>query len=127
MSTTLSSKILYKGHVECLLTPVRNYLQSPWFFMCATLFHGNEDVPVRKGQTNPLGGTLVSSLHRLKDVDDKRTSFEFPGHTPVERLRLKYELDAGFFVFGDLSVKIEGQFRLKFSLYELQSPPEYVH
>lgn len=27
--------------------------------------------------------------------------------------------DGGFFVFGDLSVKIEGEFRLKFSLFEM--------
>jgi len=28
-------------------------------------------------------------------------------------------LDGGFFVFGDLSVKIEGEFRLRFSLFEM--------
>lgn len=28
-------------------------------------------------------------------------------------------IDGGFFVFGDLSVKVEGVFRLSFSLYEL--------
>lgn len=27
--------------------------------------------------------------------------------------------DGGFFVFGDLSVKIEGEFRLRFSLFEM--------
>ncbi|KAL8922396.1 MAG: hypothetical protein Q9172_003589 [Xanthocarpia lactea] len=45
-----------------------------------------------------LSGTLVSSLHRLKDVDN---------------------LDGGFFVFGDLSVKVEGEYRLQFSLFEM--------
>jgi hypothetical protein len=29
-------------------------------------------------------------------------------------------LDGGFFVFGDLSVKIEGDFRLKFTLFEMR-------
>jgi hypothetical protein len=29
-------------------------------------------------------------------------------------------LDGGFFVFGDLSVKIEGEFRLKFTLFEMR-------
>ena len=28
-------------------------------------------------------------------------------------------VDGGFFVFGDLSVKLEGDFRLRFSLYEM--------
>lgn len=27
--------------------------------------------------------------------------------------------DAGFFVFGDLSVKVEGDYRLRFSLFEM--------
>ncbi|KAJ5224027.1 Velvet factor [Penicillium chermesinum] len=38
-------------------------------------------------------------LHRLKDVDNT---------------------DGGFFVFGDLSVKIDGEFRLKFTLFEMR-------
>jgi hypothetical protein len=29
-------------------------------------------------------------------------------------------LDQGFFVFGDLSIKIEGQFRLSFHLFEIR-------
>lgn len=29
-------------------------------------------------------------------------------------------VDGGFFVFGDLSVKIEGEFRLKFTLFEMR-------
>jgi len=46
-----------------------------------------------------LAGTLVSSLHRLKDADNS---------------------DGAFFVFGDLSIKIEGDFRLQFNLYEMR-------
>ena len=95
--------------------------------MCATLFHSHDDVPFRKGQTNALGGTLVSSLHRLKDIDDKRTfAFTNPTCTTWLKTSLTTLLDAGFFVFGDLSVKVEGKFRLKFSLYELQVASEYV-
>ena len=29
-------------------------------------------------------------------------------------------LDGGFFVFGDLSVKVEGDFRLRFNLFEMR-------
>ena len=46
-----------------------------------------------------LAGTLVSSLHRQKDTDNN---------------------DGAFFVFGDLSVKLEGTFRLQFNLYEMR-------
>lgn len=55
--------------------------------------------PTPEGLSGALGGTVVSSLHRLKDTDNQ---------------------DGAFFVFGDLSVKLEGQFRLQFSLYEMR-------
>ena len=77
----------------------RHYLQSPYYFMCCSLYDALEDRPVPVPPSTALAGTLVSSLHRLKDVDNN---------------------DGGFFVFGDLSVKIEGDFRLKFSLFEMR-------
>ena len=40
--------------------------------------------------------------------------------------RLTRASDGGFFVFGDLSVKIEGDFRLRFSLFEMLKS-EVVH
>ncbi len=52
-----------------------------------------------------LAGTLVSSLHRLKDTDNK---------------------DGAFFVWGDLSVKVEGTFRLQFTLFEMINEPAEV-
>lgn len=58
-----------------------------------------------KGQTiekpvegNKLIGTIVSSLHRLKDVQNQ---------------------DVAYFVFSDVSVKMEGFFKLHFTLYEM--------
>jgi hypothetical protein len=48
---------------------------------------------------NPISGTTVASLNRLKD--DKGN-------------------DGAFFVFTDLSVKLEGKFKLQFNLYEMQ-------
>lgn len=77
--------------------------------------------PEKGVPSGPLGtalaGTLVSSLHRLKDQSNN---------------------DGAFFVFGDLSIKIEGTFRLQFNLYEMrdkecfhiqstQSEPFIVH
>ncbi|KAI8062547.1 velvet factor [Gongronella butleri] len=45
-----------------------------------------------------LSGQSVSSMYKLKDVTDE---------------------DGGFFCFGDLSAKIEGEYRLKFTLFEI--------
>ncbi|KAL8979395.1 MAG: hypothetical protein Q9205_005260 [Flavoplaca limonia] len=85
-------------HIRDPADPAQNYLQSPYLFMCVNLCPASdEDTTVLDTQAS-LSGTLVSSLHRLKDVDN---------------------LDGGFFVFGDLSVKVEGDYRLRFSLYEM--------
>lgn len=51
------------------------------------------------GKTRTTLGSAVSSLFRLKDVDQRG--------------------DGGFFVFPDLSVRMEGVYRLKFSLFEV--------
>jgi hypothetical protein len=48
----------------------RHYLQSPYYFMCCSLYDANEDQPVPVPPATALAGTLVSSLHRLKDVDN---------------------------------------------------------
>lgn len=45
-----------------------------------------------------LSGATVSSLHKLRDLDNT---------------------DGGFFVFGDLAVKKQGNFKLHFSLFEI--------
>ncbi len=60
--------------------------------VCRTEADQEEPLP------NALIGTQVSSLHRLKDTDNH---------------------DGAFFVFGDLSVKQEGRFRLLFSLHKM--------
>ncbi|KAI5280250.1 hypothetical protein KEM54_003782, partial [Ascosphaera aggregata] len=85
--------------------PSQQYLQNPYYFMECTLHEAQEDRPVSYSPANSLAGTAVSSLHRLKDVDNS---------------------DGGFFVFGDVSVKIEGEYRLKFSLFEMR-PNEVVY
>lgn len=65
--------------------------------MCASL-HRCKDEADDDLANNALAGSLVSSLHRLKDHNNK---------------------DGGFFVFGDISIKVQGTFRLKFSLFDL--------
>ncbi|KAI8329052.1 velvet factor [Chlamydoabsidia padenii] len=50
--------------------------------------------------TKVLSGQIASSMYKLKDITDQ---------------------DDGFFCFGDLSCRMEGEFRLRFSLFEIVS------
>ncbi|KAK5113853.1 hypothetical protein LTR62_003237 [Meristemomyces frigidus] len=71
------------------------WLVSPYLFVVANLLlgeHGNE-LLVGDGY---IIGASSSSLHRLKDTDNR---------------------DGGFFVFGDISIKQLGKYRLRFNLF----------
>ncbi|KAF2749426.1 hypothetical protein M011DRAFT_456897 [Sporormia fimetaria CBS 119925] len=78
--------------------PAEHYMQSPYLFMCITLYKADVDEPLEKNGSKVLLGCLASSLHRLKDVDNQ---------------------DTAFFIWGDVSVKVAGEFRLHFSLFDL--------
>ncbi|KAF9438089.1 hypothetical protein BGZ76_009782 [Entomortierella beljakovae] len=92
-----------------------SYLQNPYYFMHASLVEKDtrEDVLLIKdtrskedmhlfkdNRTKATTGSSVSSLYPLKDFEDNGT-------------------ESGFFVFPDLSVRMEGTYRLKFCLYEM--------
>ncbi|OBZ89020.1 hypothetical protein A0J61_02938 [Choanephora cucurbitarum] len=83
---------------NCSEDELKKSLQSPFYFIVANLVTEDDTetplVPVQ----NYLSGTTVSSLYRLRDIDNS---------------------DGGFFVFGDLAVKREGKFKLRFSLFEI--------
>ncbi|RJE24811.1 developmental regulator VosA [Aspergillus sclerotialis] len=83
--------------------------------MSCDLYDATEDRPVPVSQATTLAGTSVSSLHRLKDVDNNGES-----DVLLAPLIANNQPDGGFFVFGDLSVKLEGEFRLQFNLYEMR-------
>lgn len=64
-----------------MLTVPSNYLQSPYFFMACNLCDADLNRPgqlaaalqgedIDNSSQSALAGTLVSSLHRLKDVDN---------------------------------------------------------
>ncbi|KAI8320055.1 hypothetical protein GQ54DRAFT_248618, partial [Martensiomyces pterosporus] len=79
----------------------RAYLHNPYYFMYATLMdeRGERELNTlsdKKART--MTGSVVASLAHLKDLDGS---------------------DGAFFVFPDLSVRCEGVYRLKFSLYEI--------
>lgn len=77
-----------------------NKAENPYYFMCAMLadvgtdeeFHCLED-----GKKGYIKGEKVSPLNRLKDIDGS---------------------EQGFFVFPDLSKRVEGSYKLRLSLFE---------
>ncbi|CAO3633295.1 unnamed protein product [Cunninghamella blakesleeana] len=76
-----------------------NILHSPYFFLYATLTGINDDTDLYLHHGHrTTAGSVVQSLHRLKYNDNK---------------------DGGFFVFADISVRLEGRYRLKFTLFEI--------
>ncbi|KAK0629042.1 velvet factor-domain-containing protein [Bombardia bombarda] len=86
----------------------RLFLQNPYLILTARLIRSSskaedsspeERQPQPEPKENDLVGTVVSSLYSLKDTTN---------------------VQGGFFVFGDLSVRKEGNYKLEFNLYELK-------
>ncbi|CAD6975498.1 hypothetical protein A4X06_0g5913 [Tilletia controversa] len=77
------------------------FLENPYYFMYAMLADADTDAELlvlSDGRTRSTTGSCVSCLYHLKDVKDNS--------------------DQGFFVFPDLSIRSEGRYRLKLSLFE---------
>ncbi|KAL1921825.1 uncharacterized protein VTP21DRAFT_10467 [Calcarisporiella thermophila] len=80
-------------------------LQNPFLFLYVSVARESyEELSFINGNRT-TAGTVVQSLYKLKDLDNN---------------------DGGFFIFPDISVRVEGRFRLKFSLYEITGH-EVVH
>jgi hypothetical protein len=76
------------------------YLENPYYFMYAMLADAETDEELHllhDGKTRYTTGSCVSCLYHLKDVDGS---------------------EQGFFVFPDLSIRVEGRYRLKLCLFE---------
>ncbi|ORZ26236.1 velvet factor-domain-containing protein [Absidia repens] len=76
-------------------------LHNPYFFLYANLtsITDDTDLYLHHGHRT-TAGTVVQSSHKLKDADN---------------------IDGSFFVFADISVRLEGDYRLKFTLFEIVS------
>ncbi|KAI8330171.1 velvet factor [Chlamydoabsidia padenii] len=74
-------------------------LHNPYFFLYANLtsITDDTDLCIHHGHRT-TAGAVVQSLHKLKGPDNN---------------------DGGFFVFADISVRLEGNYRLKFTLFEI--------
>ncbi|EMC98343.1 hypothetical protein BAUCODRAFT_23135 [Baudoinia panamericana UAMH 10762] len=86
-----------KMHVDASADPQDTWLASPYLFVMATLLQGEKGDTILSGQDTIIG-QLSSSLHRLKDLENR---------------------EGGFFVFGDISIRKTGWYRLRFNLYNL--------
>ncbi|KAK9719114.1 hypothetical protein K7432_004979 [Basidiobolus ranarum] len=92
-------------------------LQNPSFFMMTEVI-GPTDVQ-QVIPSDAFSGTLSSSLHKLKDVDNNGKlllTYMFAFKAIVID---NQPLDGGFFIFPEISVRLEGSFRLRFKLYQL--------
>jgi hypothetical protein len=85
--------------VDSRFDPQQQFLQSPYIWAAASLINAETHEAPAGGISKSLTGSLVSSLTRLKDTGNK---------------------DGGYFVFGDISVKLVGRFKLEFHLFELR-------
>ena len=84
--------------------------------MCVTLHDANKAETSLQSRNADLAGNLVSSLHRVKDTENN--GLRMSNFWDV--IESDRQTDVGYFVFQDLSIRKEGEFRLKFSLFELQ-------
>jgi hypothetical protein len=73
--------------------------------MTCSLVNLEDLKPIEHQGKQALAGSLVSSLHRLKDTNNQ---------------------DGGFFVFGDVSCRQVGKHRLHFSLFDLHKETREV-
>ncbi|KAJ7204271.1 velvet factor-domain-containing protein [Mycena rebaudengoi] len=81
----------------------RSHLTNPYYFMYVTLVEAHEDTEVNFVSDGPLrstSGALVSSLHVLKDHPNS-------------------EADAAFFIFANICVRLQGNWRFKLNLFVL--------
>ncbi|KAF8214459.1 velvet factor [Mycena galopus ATCC 62051] len=91
-----------------LTSYAQSFRQTTYYFMFASFTKpdGNTELHWRTdGRTRCTTGSVVSSLYALKD--------------PIAPGATSPASDAGFFVFPDLSVRREGSYRLKLSLFEV--------
>jgi hypothetical protein len=110
----------------------QSFLQNPYYFMFASLAKPDDDTELhwlKDGRTRCTTGSVVSSLYALKDPTaapappggnanggqgGQQSGGKDSGPTTASPAG-----DAGFFVFPDLSVRTEGSYRLKLSLFEV--------
>jgi len=86
------------------LITFQDFLFNPFFMMSVTLVHPIDDEEIKYPSipetTNKqvTTGSIVSSMYRLKDINNH---------------------EGGFFIFPNICVRMEGLFRLRCSFFEI--------
>ncbi|GAA5815944.1 hypothetical protein MFLAVUS_009463 [Mucor flavus] len=76
-----------------------DYYNSANFFLHTTLVNSIDDSDLHYANGNrTTAGSVVQSLHKLKDTNNA---------------------EGAFFIFADISIRIEGIFKLKFTLFQI--------
>jgi hypothetical protein len=89
-------------NVEAEIDPTKLYMNSPNLFCTVHLVPEDSDEPHQLADNEPpMVGTLSSSVHRLKD-----------GSSPPAG-------EQAYFIFGDVSVRAIGTWRLRFTVYDI--------
>lgn len=86
--------------------------------MCVSLIHPTTHEEILNPAHNTLSGQSSSSMYKLKDINNHGNN-DIKSRIVHVYSDIYFIVDGGFFVFGDVSVKLEGQFRLKFSMFEI--------
>ncbi|CAO3625334.1 unnamed protein product [Mucor fragilis] len=77
-----------------------DYHNSANFFLHTTLANANDNSDIHYvNGIRTTAGSVVQSLHKLKDTNNT---------------------EGAFFVFADISIRIEGVFKLKFTLFQIK-------
>ncbi|EPB87582.1 hypothetical protein HMPREF1544_05564 [Mucor circinelloides 1006PhL] len=77
-----------------------DYQNSANFFLHTTLANANDNSDIHYvNGVRTTAGSVVQSLHKLKDTNNT---------------------EGAFFVFADISIRIEGVFKLKFTLFQIK-------
>lgn len=94
-----------------------DFLTSLSFFLYATLtdMSGDSDLHFINGNST-TAGAVVQSPHKLKDLDGRGNKMNMNKRVNVSHL----QKDGGFFIFSDISVRLEGVYRLKFTLFGIE-------
>ncbi|KAI8640583.1 velvet factor-domain-containing protein [Parasitella parasitica] len=77
-----------------------DYQNSANFFLHTTLANASDDSDIHDvNGIRTTAGSVVQSLHKLKDTNNT---------------------EGAFFIFADISIRIEGVFKLKFTLFQIK-------
>ncbi|KAF8214470.1 hypothetical protein K438DRAFT_2008793 [Mycena galopus ATCC 62051] len=112
-----------------LTSYAQSFLQNPYYFMFASLAKPDDDTELhwlKDGRTRCTTGSVVSSLYALKDPTAPGAASSNSGDESGSPATAQDgptaacpASDAGSFVCPDLSVRTEGSYRLKLSLFEV--------